>query len=438
MNSLLTSVAGQFAKPLLLSALLPVIIVTSLLLALVYPLFPISLSLPDAVTHLDVQWQVAWATLVGLVASMLLFILNAPIVRLFSGYPWRDVFPGTVLANRRRAQFQSLTDARDALLSVLVTVADADERHRNVRQGVTDRLTPVAQMLNRDFPYGKDLILPTKLGNVIRNFEDYSRQQYGISAVPLWPRLIGVVDSRYATVLDDAKTSFDFALNCLFLLCCAAGVTVVLAVLKGASGALLAAALWRAALFAVLAMFAYAAAINRAREWGSYVKGAVDLYRGALLKQLGYQLQVPAAVSAERANIWPLIASQWDFPDMNDVQTELPFAPPAVIPPPATSAGSADAAALSWARGVSAPAGKPYAVTEVTIRVHNAGAAPATKVVVTDAVPPNWTFEWDSVAVSSGRHTLKSSSPVAVEIDEIAANTSLTLTYRLRSLVASV
>jgi hypothetical protein len=39
------------------------------------------------------------------------------------------------------------------------------------------------------FPSEQRLILPTRFGNAIRAFEDYSRQVYGADGIPLWIHL---------------------------------------------------------------------------------------------------------------------------------------------------------------------------------------------------------------------------------------------------------
>ena len=436
MNSLLTSIAGQFAKPLLLSALLPVLVVTSLFLLVTYPLFPVPLSLPAAVEKLDPSWQIAASTVLALVAAMLLYILNTPIARLFSGYPWKDVPPGSWLARLRRSQFRRLKSRRDGLMTIVKSLDAVDEDV--VRNRLLDALTPLARRLNEDFPYREDLMLPTKLGNVIRNFEDYSREQYGISTVTLWPRLVAVIDSRYATGIDDAKMGFDFALNCTALFASAAILTLVLALSADASGAWLAAAALRTALFGGFAALAYAAAVNRARGWGSYVKAAVDLYRGALLKQMSYQYTLES-IADERARIWTGLASEWNFPDMAASLAAVPFAAPPALPAPATSVRSENVEILTVARGITAPAGRPFAVLTVTLRVDNTSPTVARIVTVTDAVPPNWSLVWASPAgtAASGPPALKASSPVVLEVRELPARSSCHLFYQLQSLVAT-
>jgi uncharacterized repeat protein (TIGR01451 family) len=436
MNSFLTSIAGQFAKPIIISALLPVVIVFSLMLVLTYPLLPIPLSLPSAVARLDGQWQFAWVTLIGTVTSMLLYVLNAPIARLFSGYPWKDRFLGTILTQIQRGRFSDLRQQRDALVKVATNLDVNDAESSTVQQRLQSLATSLSRVLNEDFPYDEDLILPTKLGNVIRNFEDYSRKQYGVSAVPLWPRLVAVIDARFASLVDDAKTSFDFALNCLFLFCCAGLMTLLLTFVRDASGPVLVSALLRLGVFVILAELAYEAAINRARDWGSYVKAAIDLYRIDLLKKLGYQYSV-CSITTERETIWPLIASQWSFPDLSGSLEELPFVPAVPSPTPPTAVSGKTDGTLKWARGVGPAQGKPYPVIDVTIRVHNTGEKEARFVEITDFVPQNWSLVWGSATATVGQVTMSGGAPVTLTLGTLAAKGSTTVSYQIESLIAT-
>jgi uncharacterized repeat protein (TIGR01451 family) len=430
MNSLLTNIAGQFAKPLLLSGLLPVVVITSLFFLVTYPLFPFSL--PGPLTSLDSSWQVVWSTLLALVAAMLLYVLNTPIARFFSGYPWKSTPLGWLMSAWHRYQFKRLKERRDGLLTLWDSLPDVP--HSRLRDRLWSALTPLARRLNQDFPYAADLVLPTRLGNVIRNFEEYSTVQYGVSVVPLWPRLVGVLEARYATVLEDAKTSFDFALNCLVLLCGATLLTVALAIARDARGDVLVAAALRVALFSVLAGLAYAAAVDRARGWGTHVKAAVDLYRTSLLKTLGYQHTI-LDIADECARVWPYLASEWSFPDMRAHLTTLPFAPAPAPPAPATTVRSHKGDTPTVTRGVATPRGKRFASTKVTLRLQNAGRTDAEEVTVTDGVPPNWSFVWGSEKASSGTVQVKGSQPLVLEIDRVAAGETCTLRYELQSLV---
>jgi hypothetical protein len=444
MNSLLTNIAGQFAKPLVLSALLPVLLAASLFLLVTYPLFP--LTLPAAIKGLDASWQLTWSVLFALAAAIVLYVLNRPIIRFLSGYSWKDSRLGRPLAEYRRWEYRRLLRRRDGLLELRRRAA-ADhaaqpeqpahrERAEALRGRLFEALGPFAVRLNEEFPYGESLVMPTRLGNVIRNFEDYSRQRYGISAVPLWPRLLGVLDPRYAAVIDEAKMAVDFLVNCLVLFILAAMSTLALAVERDADGRLLAAAGLRATLFVILAGLAYAAAVERAQAWGAHVKAAIDLYRGPLLKALGYQHAL-ATVGDERERIWAVLASEWRYPDMCDAMDSVPFIAPAALPIRPTSVRAPNTDALSVVRGVGPPQGRPFATTDVTLRVQNMGSNEASALMIVDAVPANWSFVWASAAASAGVLTVKGADPIVLELSSLAAGASCDLTYRLQSLVAT-
>jgi uncharacterized repeat protein (TIGR01451 family) len=444
-NTLLTTLAGQFARPLLLAGVLPVIITVSLLLLVTYPRFPFPLSPPAALRTVDASWQVTWASLLVVVAGMVLQVMNTPILRLMSGYPWRRTVIGKAMTLRKREEFVRLRTRRDGLVTLYQDLLPEREAPLDVRTAeeaaadtVNRELTPLSVRLNDDFPYEERLILPTRLGNVIRNSEDYSRELYGASTVRLWPRLVAVIDTRYATLIDDAKTNLDFMVNCAVLFVVAAALTAIAASQTRVSGWALADATTRALFFVALSTLAYAAAVERARSWGGMVKAAVDLYRRALLKQLEYTYTF-LDVRDERKRFWERVSALWAFPDMRDVLEDLPFV--AAAPTPAvTAASSANNIPLTIARGVTPPTGKPYATTTVTLRIQNIGGEAAKKVTASDPIPPAWTFVWGSLARpgSAAPPELKRSVPMLeFEVESIAKGASCEISYQLQSLVMS-
>ena len=190
----------------------------------------------------------------------------------------------------------------------------------------------------------------------------------------------------------------------------------------------------RTLFFGGLSMLAYAAAIERARSWGSLIKAAVDLYRRALVKQLEYTYSY-ADVTDERQRFWTRLSSWWGFPDMRDSLEKVPFAPSAPIV--VTSASSANDVPLAIVRGVSSPAGKPYATTTVTLRLQNIGAEAASSLTIRDPVPPAWSFVWGSLTRVGGGTApkLKSTSPLECELDVLAKNAACDVTYQLQSLI---
>lgn len=62
------------------------------------------------------------------------------------------------------------------------------------------------------FPNEPEEVMPTRLGNILKNSERYSYQRYDMDAVLLWPRLYAVLPDSFVKSLDGAKASLDFML----------------------------------------------------------------------------------------------------------------------------------------------------------------------------------------------------------------------------------
>ena len=87
----------------------------------------------------------------------------------------------------------------------------------------------------QSFPTYASDILPTRLGNAIRGSESYPDSQYGIEAITLWPRLVGVVEQEYANAISDSKAPFDFMIDSSVLnaVLCLATSFIASSLLKG-------------------------------------------------------------------------------------------------------------------------------------------------------------------------------------------------------------
>ena len=182
---------------------------------------------------------------------------------------------------------------------------------------------------------------------MIRNSEELAPAD-GASTVRLWPRLVAVIDPRYAALIDDAKTNLDFMVNCAVLFFVAAVLTIVAAWQGDIKGVSVFGAGLRVLFFCGLIVLAYAAAIERARSWGGLVKASVDLYRRELSKKLEYTYTF-TDVHDERKRFWEPLSALWVFPDLRDEMDVLPFAQPVPIPT-MTSASSENTVPLTVMR----------------------------------------------------------------------------------------
>lgn len=145
------------------------------------------------------------------------------------------------------------------------------------------------------FPNEPEELLPTRLGNILKNSERYSYQRYDMDAVLLWPRLYAILPESFVKSFGGAKASLDFMLiisSLSLLFCFTTGVYL-----------LWIQANWWLFLLCflggfILAKLAYNSALEAAVTYGQLIKSAFDLYKDDLIKQLGYEQ--PKSVAEER------------------------------------------------------------------------------------------------------------------------------------------
>jgi hypothetical protein len=426
-TALLSAISGQFTKALILGTFLPVTVMTAAFLWIVDPPFTATGSVPTAVRLLDKEWQVVLLSLVVITVAGVLFNLNGSIVRCYSGYPWLDTWFGWSARWLMARGWKRLRSARDAS-RVLGSELDAIDPQTPAVKAFAEDLTSTRSALSRDlnsrYPYVEENLLPTRLGNVLRNVEEYSAQRYGISAVVLWPRLLAKIDAPYAAFIDNAKTSFDFTLNMSLLAALSSMLTIWIGIRFDVVWA------WKAVFFGVLAWLFYEASIAGATAWGNAVKSAVDLYRLPLLAALGYEFK-PKSVEDEKA-IWGGIAVDCSFPDWPG--EHQPYAPVPAAAPAASATAVTPGVRIARLQGTRRPTLNPFPEMEVVLHLRNTGPV-ATNVDVVEIPPAGWAYLEGSVTDSGNDFAMAEGGPPAVLLRNVAAGATRTITYRLQSLV---
>jgi hypothetical protein len=256
----------------------------------------------------------------------------------------------------------------------------------------------IARTVLTNFPKEETLILPTRLGNVTRSFEDHSRQQYGLDAIFLWPRVVAVANKDYLATVDDAKSSFDFSLNSSVLSSLLA-ISLLTAGLAKPFAAEKDLVIWvcELILLCALARLTYLGAINRAVAWGAQVKGVFDLYRWDLLKQLGYA-QKPTSRIRER-ELWQEISQQIFYGDPLDGKP-WPHAEQRQI-----VSGSPADVALQIASGTSDMLSRKAVKLHYRIRNIDPQQRTVNNLLLAPDVPSTWSFKWDSATVRVGTNS---------------------------------
>lgn len=427
MNNILSGISGYFSKSLILGTLLPVVMFSTLAWLVAVPVVPPEVSFFKPLEALEAQWKLLAYSFLMIVLAGFLYNVNTPLIRLYEGYPWSGLWIG----KRRKAHFQRRFRILQAqwqgmpwLEYKLGQLNGADSRIGQVQ----DKKSAAGRNLKSEFPEEEKLILPTRLGNVIRSFENYTNLQYQIEAVTMWPRLVAKIDKDYAASIDDAKTSFDFMLNCSALSTVLAFLLLLASLLYPAPLASMWAALaWAAEvlIFCAVAVLFYRLAINRAKAWGNTVKGSFDLYRWDLLKQLGYS-RLPRTVKEER-DLWLNISQRMTYGDSYLV-------PPAEYSPRTTFAeAEPNFATLEIARGIDMPGETGELVVKLWVR--NASPYNVTGVVITDTLADDFQYKWDTATVenaSSPGHVVVVAgiNPYRFSVGSLNINEKLTLTYK--------
>jgi hypothetical protein len=201
-----------------------------------------------------------------------------------------------------------------------------------------------------------ELLLPTRLGNVLRSAETYpaSPRRYAMDGVFFWPRLYGVLPEATRSSLGQARSAIDTMLTLSLLAWLYVPVAVGVLLATGAGWD--AWAWWLAAVGGglLVGVMAYRAGVSAALVFAELVRSSFDLYRHDLLKQLGYA--TPASLQEEQ-RLWHNLAQQLTRLGADD-ETVLRYATARTAPATSNSTMPRSAAATAallvggWAAGV--------------------------------------------------------------------------------------
>jgi hypothetical protein len=173
--------------------------------------------------------------------------------------------------------------------------------------------------------------MPTRLGNVLRTAESYpgDKERWELDAVFWWPRLYLVLPDSARSQVDDARA----ALDQLIVLAWLSGAFAVVALALTGAGLALPVGLGCAGGGLLLSRAAYQAAVTSAAAFGELLRACFDLYRGDVLKQLGWAM--PPTLDEER-ELWAALGQQLYRRGVSTARDALLKAPRQ--PPPAAPA----------------------------------------------------------------------------------------------------
>ena len=183
---------------------------------------------------------------------------------------------------------QRLQGERDELLRQAMLEMDG---RRGDRMIALDQVSRYRHRYEQRVPERPSRVMPTRLGNALRAFEDEAGRQYQLDATVVAAHLSLLPEEPSSAYVRDTRQTLDLAVRI-----CMMGLLATLptAVLLARSG------VWSSLVFLPFgaAYLAYLGAVHAARAYGSAVRFQIDLRRFALYEAL--HLPAPATPSLER------------------------------------------------------------------------------------------------------------------------------------------
>lgn len=322
-------------KSFVLGFFLPALLGVVVIIALLHDLRPLSPIIGD-VTKLQSFSDLTVVLLVVWTLSVLLMAGSHWMYRVLEGYAW-PLKQKMLLARQIKRRKLKNEAARKAYSALEKGAGRESPDETNTPQQKSDldlmKLEYVSLMraLLLEYPRQSELVLPTRFGNVLRAFEMYAGNVYGVESIHAWPRLLAVVPKEFQITLADARAPVDFFVSSVFL-----SLTVgLVALARGGEAFMRGPAVSACTLYWSVAVLAFAlgrlfylAAVSSAIAWGEVVKSAFDLYLPELAKTLGYELP---KTSDDRRRFWEALANQFQFHEA--IQPEMwPGTADSVVP----------------------------------------------------------------------------------------------------------
>lgn len=205
------------------------------------------------------------------IVSVLLRSINLHMVRFLEGYGLLQKSP---LQNIHLDKF-------DKLMAKIECLSEEYDRGKGDAE-TTQKYMELMNKYRTEYPSNREYVLPTSFGNIIRSFEVYSKEVYGLDAIPVWTRIIQFSTSEHRKCINDDKAQVDFAVNIYYLM-----ILLTVQYLSFTFVTFSIPLFWIPLITLLFAWLSYNLALTSAKVWGENVKSVFDLYRYDLLLQMG-------------------------------------------------------------------------------------------------------------------------------------------------------
>ncbi|MFA6373074.1 MAG: hypothetical protein WCW68_10645 [Methanothrix sp.] len=288
------NIPTSFGFSTFIRVLLPGFIFSLLCTYFVLPIIP--LSIIDKILLLSLLDKILIWAITGMLFGIIISSLDYYIYRFFTGsgilpkFIWDGMYKSLIF------EFKKLINDYDIKLEKLSNTEDTEE-YRKLNHDLVNMSNKLRQLpFNMDKLYTYP-VSPTRLGNVINEYESYPKMQYGMNFNVFWSRLWHIMskDSRDDLDFRGAKADFLIYLLAIWIIFIpfvtysfydSIGSDVVLIIL----------------LYIIITLVLYDVSVLAHENYGSYVKAAFDTYRIDLAKKL--DIPISLCPKKEERSIW--------------------------------------------------------------------------------------------------------------------------------------
>jgi hypothetical protein len=203
--------------------------------------------------------------------------LKLPVLQFLEGY-WRR-WPFKIIRERLTERIDKELQPKRMRLDQLALKEDHELSKEEKKE-----LSRLEAETNR-YPEGKEYLLPTQLGNLLRASEQYPYRVYGLEILTIFPRLWLILPENAQKEVSEARAHMDNQVKMIIL-----GFALFLWAFL---------AWWIIPIGILIAVWGYRRAVGTAETYGLLMRTTFDLYRFDLYKQLHLDLPKSPAEDIE-------------------------------------------------------------------------------------------------------------------------------------------
>lgn len=319
----------EIGRSYLVSAFLPSALFVSLAATLFNNFIPRLLTLKSDAN--DMLSRNGWALLLIFTLWVAFFLFSSVdwVVKLFEGYYMPRFLSSQMIKSKLERHKEN-----SRIYKKIEQLRKKDESELTIQEyNRFNRLLPKAiaelQNLEMHFPIDSDILMPTRLGNVLRASEVYADERYSMVGVTIWPRLFPVLPRQFILDMQEKYNQLMFLLNSSLLAYTVGTLSFVLGFvgfglqvttwiqipleLRSGISVLMrnyafiqpAEYMLIALLFVLFGYVMYNTSVNTARDYTLFIRAGFDLYRKDLIQQLDFE--IPKNLVKEK-ELWQLLS----------------------------------------------------------------------------------------------------------------------------------